>query len=86
MPPDVGDPEPVGDGPVGRGLRILPLGSGVFCCDACMVDEEPALRVDVVEPMEPSKVAGERFLGGDAAAPKARAAGVATIESAGRTA
>jgi hypothetical protein len=85
MPPDVGDPEPVGDGPVGRGLRILPLGRGVFC-DGCMVDEEPALRVDVDEPMETSTLAGEPFLSGDAVAAKARAAGVATIESAGRTA
>lgn len=86
MPPpdDVGEPELVGDGPVGRGLRILPLGSGVFCCDACRVTEDPALRVDVFEPMETSRLTGERFLDGEAAA-KARAAGVATMESAGRT-
>lgn len=89
-PLDVGDPELVGDGPVGSGLRILPLplGSGVFCCCACCaVDNDPALSVDVDEVMETSTLdGGVPFLGGGAAAAKDRATGVATMESAGRTA
>lgn len=86
MPPDVGDPEPLGDGPPGRGLRIFPLGRGVLCCcdDACAVDEEPALMVDVVDTS--TLLEDELFLGGVAALAIAREVGVATMESAGRAA
>lgn len=89
MPLDVGDPELVGDGPEGRGLRILLLGSGVFCCcdDGCTFDDEAPLREDADEAAETSALAGdEAFLEGDAAAAMAREAGVATMESAGRAA
>lgn len=61
--------------PEGRGLRVLPLGSGVFW-DAWRVwVDEPALRVDVNE----TSAFGGR---GEVACTRARAAGVATIESA----
>lgn len=65
-------------GPEGSGLRTLPVGSGVLCCEAERVcDDEPALRVEAND-ASVLAVAGR----GEVACTRERAAGVATIESA----
>lgn len=65
-------------GPEGSGLRTLPEGNGVLCCEAERVcDDEPALRVEAKDAS--TLAAGGR---GEVACTRARAAGVATIESA----
>lgn len=71
---DAGSDEALG--PEGSGLRTLPpVGNGLFCEAESVCEDEPALRVDAKE----ASALGGR---GEVACTRARATGVATIESA----